>query len=612
MNRPLVSLICLLMITDLFVPAYAQKKEKVQSLFDGRRVLIQLKTKDLSETAKIIREIETNEGHVVHVFPPDILHGYVTAKTETTLTKSGKIKMITDKEVKITPAKHSTNENLAFETWNGQFVKLFATRGENDKGDKDHGTTKAPDLENLNNTFVLRGQKNFYLTSEYMIGTTAVGVMFVESDGSVDKKTESWTLEDKIDVMRQIYKGLDWWAENGGYTASLTFIYDIIHIDTKYEPINRTKNESVLWVNDCMNALGYTDGEDYTLNRQYANDLREKYSADWSFIMYVVPSNNDDDGYFAEQSGIAWAYLGGPYMVFSNKCNGWGYNQVWKVVAHETAHIFNALDEYKGASSCNDKSGRLNIVNGNHEDGGITRDPCIMKATDLHVCDFTRGQIGWKDDDGDGFFDADYLNISKRFNADQIKKETISGVSGSRASAVTRFNEEKNILLYEDFSTRNGWYEDQYNFLKDGSYHMYDPQYGTTAWLERPFSDFSASVKTRWRDGSSVSGYGLMFRIFGPNDSYIFFINGDGQYCVGMYYLGNWNYLKEWDRSDAINLNGENTLRADCIGNRMRLFINGKPVADISDTTFTKGAVGFVVMPEVHVDFDDLLITNPE
>ncbi len=589
-----------------------QNELHAQSPFDGNRSLVILNTKKFDTLTKAVSAIEKNGGHVVHLFPPNIMHAYLTPQSDSALKKTAKVKVITEKLYPIEAERYTTNQNLAIETWNAQFIKTVATRALEEKGDKDHGTQKAPDLANLNNQFILRGQKNFYLTSEYLVGTVAVGTLFVESDGTLDKKTEDWTLEDKIDAMRQIYKGLDWWAENGGYRASLTFVYDIIHLNTRYEPINRTKDESILWVNECMQELGYSGGEDYTVNREYINDLRDKYQTDWGFNIFMVPAANDDDGYFADQTGIAWAYLGGPYMVISSKCNGWGFNQVWKVVAHETGHIFNALDEYKGASSCDDKSGRLNMINGNHEIGGLIKDPCIMKASDLHICEYTSGQIGWLDSDSDGVFDSDYLNISKRFNRAKAKNEkTYSASSPLKNTKTTRYSDEENILLHEDFSARTGWYEDSYIYIKNGSYHMFDPEYGSSSWLDKPYDNFSATVKTKWLDGSSVSGYGIMFRIYGPNDSYLFYINGDGQYCAGKYLYGNWNYLKDWDRSDAISLNGENTLRVDCVNENITLYINGKEVAKLKDQTFSTGCVGLAVLPEVHVDFDDLIITKP-
>lgn len=583
-----------------------------QSLFEGRRSLIILKSTDHNELLKTRDIVEKSGGHITHLFPPNILQGYLTEKAEKELQKTGWIKTITDKSLPAGEKEFSSSERLALTTWNSTFVKTLVTRDGEPKGKQDHNTVKAPDLENTNNKFVLRGQKNFYLTSEYMMGSIAVGIVFVESNGQLDKKTETWTDEDKEDALNQIYKGLDWWAEIGGYKAGLSWTYEIQSLKTPYEPIHRTKDESILWIKDCIGQLGYKNDEDYTLNREYANDLRDKYQTDWAYVIYIVPATNDDDGYFADKSGIAWAYLGGPYMVISNQCNGWGFNQVWKVVAHETGHIFNALDEYKGSSGFSDKSGRLNVINGNHEEGG-KKDPCLMKSNELVICEYTLGQIGWIDENADGNYDSDYLNISKKFNADQLKKESLTFIDAKKTKlkTSTRYANEDRILYSDDFSQKNGWYQDEYNFVKDNAYHMYDPEYGNSSWIEKPYSDFDASVKTNWTEGSSVSGYGLMFRIFGPNDGYIFFINGDGQFCAGKYLYGNWSYLHDWERSDAIKLNGENTLRVRGVGSSFSLFINDREVATINDSTFTKGNIGLAVLPEVHVTFDDFLILKP-
>lgn len=585
-----------------------------ESLFDGSHSLVVLNTTDYEKTLKVRDSIEFNGGHVTHVFPPNILHAYLTVDAEKSARRSNLVKLISDQPVDI-PAGLKPVQQFGFQTWNFNFVKLLATRGDEPTGDQDFNSHKAPDLENTNNLFTLRGQKNFFLTSEYMIGSVSVGVVFVESNGQLDKKTESWNQEDKEEVMNQIYKGLDWWAEKGGYKANLSWTYEFMDGQTRYEPISRTKDESVLWVKECMDHLGYRDAEDYTLNREMANDLRDKWKTDWAFVIYVVPSTNDLDGYFAKQTGIAWGYLGGPYMIVTNKCNGWGYTGVWKVVAHETGHIFNALDEYKGSSGPTDKSGRLNVINGNHETSSTGTLACIMKSNDLKICDFTLGQIGWVDDDSNGVYDSDYLLLSTRYHAAKVKQEAAARIAlntgDGGSSGLSKYAVEENLLYYDDFSVNTGWYEDQNNFVRDSVYHMFDPQFGNASWLETPYSDFVASVKTRWMDGSSVSGYGLMFRIFGPNDSYLFYINGDGQYCIGKYELGNWNYLADWDRSAAIHLNGTNTLTVKAVANRFTFMINGQPVKELTDASFRRGNIGFAILPEVQVSFDDLLITSP-
>lgn len=596
--RPAVLICCLCLLTT---------SSSSQSLFEGKRTWITCDSVDVESLHRLQQTVEQKGGHVLHVWPPRYVEAYLTPEADSELRKLPFVRSLTDK--KLSAVGTRPHDNLILHTWNVQFSSSLVTRGDEPKGEQDHNSKRAPDLDQANTKFVLRGQKNFYLTSEYMMGTVAVGIVFVESNGKRDRKTESWTEEDKEDVLAQIHTGLDWWAETGGYKAGLTWTYEIHTLETPYEPINRTKDESPLWITECMENLGYQGAEEYTLNREFANDLRDKYKTDWAFIIYVVPSTHDEDGYFHDQSGIAWAYLGGPYMVISNKCNGWGFTQVWKVVAHETGHVFNALDEYKGVSHADDRSGRLNVQNGNHEDGGVINEACLMKNNEPSLCTFTSGQIGWFDADSNGSYDSDYLNIGSRFNRDRVLSEWDNWRSG--ATRRRKHNPQANILYAEDFRTPNGWYEDEYNYIRDGEYHIYDPAFGSSAWLEKPYSDFDVAVTTRWHTGSSVSGYGLMYRIFGPNDSYIFFINGDGQFCVGKYRYGNWEYLQDWARSSAIVLNGTNRLRVRAAGPQHVFFINDVEVARVQDETFGKGSIGFAVLPEVHVTFDDLVISKP-
>ncbi len=556
------------------------------------------------ETAGVHKIIRATGGHVIHVWPQDrALEASVTPDGQKQLAAIRGIRLITSEPLATTiPARQ-----LIRHTWNTRFQQNIVTRGLDPRGEHDDHPQRAPDLQQTNNSFILRGQKNFYLTSEYMMGSVAVAVVFVESNGRLDRKAEAWTQEDKEDVLVQIQRGLDWWTEVGGYKAGLTWTYEIHSFHTQYEPIQRTKEESSLWIREVMDSLGYRDGEDWTVSREFANDLRDKYATDWAFTIFVAPATNDDDGYFREKSGIAWAYLGGPYMVITNKCNGWGFSQVWKVVAHETGHIFNALDEYAGISSATDRSGRLNVINGNHDIGGTTRFPCLMKNNELTLCEFTSGQIGWVDADSNGVFDSDYLAISRRFDAVRVRREFETWRSGDGGRNAT----ESKILFTENFDHSNGWYEDRFNYVRNGSYHIYDPEYGSSSWLEAPYADFDVSVKTQWIQGSSVSGYGLMYRIFGPNDSYIFFINGDGQFCIGKYVYGNWQYIKDWVRSDAIRLNSGNRLRVHAVRERHTFYINDREVACVEDRTFLNGSIGFAVLPEVHVSFDDLSITKP-
>ncbi len=98
-----------------------------------------------------------------------------------------------------------------------------------------------------------------------------------------------------------------------------------------------------------MSNLGYTTGDYLEKVYAYKNDLRNQYQTDWAFTIFVVDSSADLDGKFADGKYFAYAYLGGPFMVMTYDNNGWGIEDMDRVTAHETGHIFMAGDQYGSA-----------------------------------------------------------------------------------------------------------------------------------------------------------------------------------------------------------------------------------------------------------------------
>ncbi|MFC1522469.1 fibronectin type III domain-containing protein [Elusimicrobiota bacterium] len=255
--------------------------------------------------------------------------------------------------------------------------------------------------------------------SEFFMGDVAVGVIFLESDGTTDIDSETWKADGSepstTTVMAEIQNGLDWWAYHGGASsASLSFVYVSTVVNTQYEPIQRNSGspDEVNWVNDVMGPgkLGYIDGTSKQRVRHYADDLRDTNNTDWAFVIFVINSWHDSDGTLADGM-FAYAYLGGPYQVVTYDNNGYGINDMDMAIAHETGHIFYAFDEYASAgNSVTDRSGYLNIQNGNNENDGITDDACIMRGqvapfTNGDICPYTRQMLGWRDSNGNEIFD---------------------------------------------------------------------------------------------------------------------------------------------------------------------------------------------------------------
>lgn len=230
---------------------------------------------------------------------------------------------------------------------------------------------------------------NYYETSEFLIGSVAVGVIFPESNGNIDPSTEDWTSAEESLVISKITTALNWLA---GYnpSAHVTFSLEVSHcVPTSYEAISRSLWDHGLWITETIEYLGYPSVLDYV------NDLRNRLGTNWAFLIFVVDSSNDADGRF--QEGVyAHGPVGGPYllMTYDGPFKGGIYRMPF-ITAHEIGHTFYATDEYNDEK---EYSGYLNISD--HE-----RAHCLMRYDIWKLCDATQEQIGWRDSNEDGILD---------------------------------------------------------------------------------------------------------------------------------------------------------------------------------------------------------------
>ncbi len=265
--------------------------------------------------------------------------------------------------------------------------------------------------------FVVTGASSFspgyYQTSEYLIGSVAVGLILPESEGTLDAELSDWTPEQRRQVLDEVGQGLEWWARQLP-EARLTFVIDDHAgqpISTAYEPIRHPQYEEGLWISDVLSRLGYANGSHWTRVRAYLNDLRERHHTDWAFAVFVVNSQGDVDAAFAD-GYFAYAYVGGPFFVMTYNNAGYGIANMDAVAAHETGHIFRALDQYAGANTaCTARSGYLDVETQNSQRPGCASDvPSIMRGgiapyLSGAIDPYARGQVGWRDSDSDGLPD---------------------------------------------------------------------------------------------------------------------------------------------------------------------------------------------------------------
>jgi len=264
-------------------------------------------------------------------------------------------------------------------------------------------------------------------TTEYMMGDVWVTVVLLESNGTIDAQTENWTTTEISQVKGEIQEGLQWWKDTLLAAPSVTPLDDLdFHVDftyadspvaTGYEPIGRPQSDEGLWIDSFLNQVGYNSGSSYFADvTRWDHDRRIANNSHWSYTVFVVDSSADADGMFSD-GYFAYAYLGGPFTVLTYDNDGWGIGRMGQVFAHESGHIFYALDEYPGAGRYTDRSGYYNTQNLNASDGHPdpnSRVASIMAEANLQDVAYANHtsspsslqMLGWKDSDGDGIFDA--------------------------------------------------------------------------------------------------------------------------------------------------------------------------------------------------------------
>jgi hypothetical protein len=253
----------------------------------------------------------------------------------------------------------------------------------------------------------------YYQTSEFLAGSVAVGIILVESDGSIDPSSENWTDGEKQQIFSEIMAGLNWWATLDP-RAHVSFVYNdhfSAPLPTGVEPITRSSTDQRYWINDALGALGYQSSSYFTRVRDYNNSLRDFYHTDWAFTIFVVDSAEDGDNYFSD-GRFAYAYLGGPFLVMTSGNNGYGIDNMDAVLAHEVGHIFYALDQYSGANQeCTRRSGYLSVENFNSQAGSCPLNVNSIMRGQVYpyqtksIDPYAAGQIGWRDSDQDNILD---------------------------------------------------------------------------------------------------------------------------------------------------------------------------------------------------------------
>jgi len=267
--------------------------------------------------------------------------------------------------------------------------------------------------------------------SEILTGSIKLYLVFPESNGVLDGKTETWKAQDGsvnqdyLDARTHAYAALlDWQGQFPGMGISFTLIDQMV--ECNYEPIHHNMGDDAVWILDTMRHIDpdLISVEDAAAAVHIFNEER-RGGYDWIYTAFIGHSRNSVGHKFHNAGYTAYAFLGGPYLVIPYPAGGdpnnIGVNLVFsKIFEHESSHVFWTLDEYPSANSlCPSQSGYLYYANLNANmlgPDGIQR--CIEEEYDCIMnnapredvgrpfCKWTKGQIGVIDENGNAIPDV--------------------------------------------------------------------------------------------------------------------------------------------------------------------------------------------------------------
>jgi hypothetical protein len=218
-------------------------------------------------------------------------------------------------------------------------------------------------------------------TSAYLEGSVAVGLVIVEGP-TADLQ---FSAAERLKVVAEVQNGLSWLASMNP-AAGISFTYDIRIVRVAVAPNPNAADLEALWRDPAMAALGFPANWGGVV--QYVESNRTRFNTRWTYC-----------GFFTKYplGHFAYASIGGPRLVMDYANDGWGPDNIDRVFAHESGHIFGCPDEY-AASGCNCGGawGRFGKPNTNCENcapgGGIA---CLMKANTFAMCSVTPAHLGW-------------------------------------------------------------------------------------------------------------------------------------------------------------------------------------------------------------------------
>jgi hypothetical protein len=181
------------------------------------------------------------------------------------------------------------------------------------------------------------------------------------------------------------------------------------------------------------------------------------------------------------------------------------------------------------------------------------------------------------------------------------------------------------VLFQDDFSRpSSGWDRYQDDIYRadyeDGEYQIeiFAPE--TLAWSlpKLSFTDVWISVEANKAAGPEDNAFGVICRYENPGNFIFFLVSSDGYAGIGRYIEGEKKLLSDESLlpTDAVHKGSEgNFIQAECVGERLVLFVNNTRVAEVDIEAVRSGDVGLIAGtysdPGVEIHFDNFSTVQP-
>jgi hypothetical protein len=219
-------------------------------------------------------------------------------------------------------------------------------------------------------------------TSDRLTGRVAVGLFMISGQAPGLQLTQ----QEQVKIVAEVQNGLSWLGAQSP-AKDVTWVYEIhaVTVDVPDTTQGSTFEDfEAPWRDAALASLGLGTG--LTGVQAYAAALRTKLAANWAYCAF-----------FTRYTLRHFAYARSPRLVMHYLNDGWGPDNIDRVFAHETGHIFGAPDEYATSGcNCGGSHGFFKKPNGNCENcapgGGVD---CIMRANSWAMCGLTPFHLGF-------------------------------------------------------------------------------------------------------------------------------------------------------------------------------------------------------------------------